>query len=351
MAIEHHTHNFELPVASREEVVAGLATDKVVVPASLGSAAVQDASAFASAAQGLKADLAVQPQDLGALALKNRIAVGDIDAAGNRDETRFLRGDGLWAVPVSSGNGGSGGDGGDGGSGAVETIAFYENLIINGGFTIDQRCEKGNPDLGVWAYDRWLNVAEGRQQIVEGVEAGNYALFWEGGGVAKLGENTATSPLIASLAAGNVKIVVPMNAQNVALVHWQDQMPTRNPYQARPFAQELQLCQRYYQKSVNYAQAAHGNQDGHHLLVPVMGAMGKNQLQACLRCPPTVAYYGNGSDEGHIFGVGSFQQSIPLTVETLYANESYCIFANAQNLPSGIIAYKLNFAADAEIIG
>lgn len=42
MAIPYHTHDFAIPVASDAEVAAGVISDKVVVPSSLGSAAVAD---------------------------------------------------------------------------------------------------------------------------------------------------------------------------------------------------------------------------------------------------------------------------------------------------------------------
>ncbi|UXM95434.1 tail fiber protein [Bartonella sp. HY329] len=188
MAVPYHTHNFELPAATKQEVVAGIAVDKVVVPASLGSAAVENVSAFATAAQGAKADsavgpdrkiiagdglqgggnfsedrtlslseatltaldnannaaskfmilspgrgltgggtlsdrsiefslnstslaaiakaqTAVQPEDLGALAKKSKIAIADITATGTANSTSFLRGDGSWATVSATGSG------------------------------------------------------------------------------------------------------------------------------------------------------------------------------------------------------------------------------------------------------
>jgi len=58
MTVPYHTHNFELPIAERKDILAGAARDKVAVPASLGSAAAADKSEFATAAQGAKADSA-----------------------------------------------------------------------------------------------------------------------------------------------------------------------------------------------------------------------------------------------------------------------------------------------------
>lgn len=59
---------------------------------------------FATPAQGALADSAVQPGDLGALALKDQADVpGDLNATGTPDNTKFLRGDGAWAAVGGSG--------------------------------------------------------------------------------------------------------------------------------------------------------------------------------------------------------------------------------------------------------
>ena len=117
----------------------------------LGSAAQSAASSFATAAQGGKADTALQPgaglsaidsaaanklasvqagaqvnavasvagktgsvtlvaadiSGLGALATKSTVAVADVSASGTPGAGTFLRGDGAWAVPPAGGGGGA----------------------------------------------------------------------------------------------------------------------------------------------------------------------------------------------------------------------------------------------------
>jgi len=58
MTVPYHTHNFEIPIAERADILAGTARDKVAVPASLGSAAAADKSEFATAEQGAKIEAA-----------------------------------------------------------------------------------------------------------------------------------------------------------------------------------------------------------------------------------------------------------------------------------------------------
>lgn len=56
-----------------------------------------------------KADTAVQPENLGTLAAKDKVAISDIDTTGLPDETKVLYGDGEWRVPPAGGDGEGGG--------------------------------------------------------------------------------------------------------------------------------------------------------------------------------------------------------------------------------------------------
>lgn len=68
----------------------------------LGTAAASDTGDFATAAQGTKADSALQSADIGDLATLDEVSISDINATGTPDGTKFLRGDGVWAVPATS---------------------------------------------------------------------------------------------------------------------------------------------------------------------------------------------------------------------------------------------------------
>lgn len=93
MAVPYHTHTFEIPTATKDDVIAGVATDKAVTPSSLGSSAAKNVEDYATAEQGRRADSAVQPGDLAKVAttgeygdLKDRPALG---SAASHAETDF----------------------------------------------------------------------------------------------------------------------------------------------------------------------------------------------------------------------------------------------------------------------
>ncbi|WP_297323346.1 phage tail protein [uncultured Bartonella sp.] len=94
MAVPYHTHTFEIPIATKQDMAARAANDKVVTPSVLGTAATADVSQFATAGQGKKADSAVQPESLKSLAYKDKITVDEISTNGVPSSTTFLSGDG-----------------------------------------------------------------------------------------------------------------------------------------------------------------------------------------------------------------------------------------------------------------
>lgn len=94
MAVPYHTHTFEIPTATKQDMAARAATDKAVTPSVLGTAATADISQFATAEQGRKADSAVQPQSLKNLAYKDKITVNEINTNGAPSNATFLSGNG-----------------------------------------------------------------------------------------------------------------------------------------------------------------------------------------------------------------------------------------------------------------
>ncbi|WP_281282244.1 hypothetical protein [Bartonella saheliensis] len=94
MPLPYHTHIFKLEPATKEEVKEGVLDSKALAPVSVGSAAAYGVEYFATAAQGKKADDAVAKRDIGALAYKDKVTIGDLDAGGEAHENTILSGSG-----------------------------------------------------------------------------------------------------------------------------------------------------------------------------------------------------------------------------------------------------------------
>jgi len=554
MAVPFHTHNFELPVADAADIEAGVATDKVVVPATLGTAATKDTSAFATAAQGAKADAAapatrqviagaglqgggalsgnvtlsltanvqaaitkaakaanedneiktgqylsgggflgdslieielspagelalerglssIQDEDLGALAKKDKITISDIQATGTASASQFLRGDGTWAQPT-----GGGGSSWNGGiitgdinsrhsnayrlsSGSANTSAailhknetdFYilltdsgardgnfnnlrpfkinlasgrvfinhgldvtggdmkatggkvfagnaefqgngnivgsiwnnwgennaytaisnrieararaysaRNLVINGDFRVDQRKGNGTVTQNLWGYDRWLNIPAGRQQYIEKVGVGIYALFWQGGGNGTLGTSAGGAPRVftQNVAGQNLRVVVPFNASNVCVIKIPSvsDMPSLNPYSPRSFGEELQLCQRYYQKSSALSAMVSEPSTTSVTLPVTYGSTSAGAMKAWLTFPtrmaraPSMSFYAPSGAQG-VRQLDEEGENLSITVPaTPQVSETLCLITNAIAGNSDTRFYQFNYAADAEI--
>lgn len=120
------------------------------------------------------------------------------------------------------------------------------NKIINGDFTVNQRGGTKTPGVGTYGYDRWKGHADGLEQIIEALEAGDYTLSWDGGGTGTFGGTTASSPFVATASAGDISVIVPSTATRVALVLG-DLSAYGNSFGPRHIAHELGLCRRYGQ--------------------------------------------------------------------------------------------------------
>ena len=94
MAVPYHTHTFEIPIATPQDMAARASSDKAVTPSVLGTAATADRSEFANAEQGKRADSAVQPETLGTLARKDKVVLTEIETNGSPSSTTFLSGNG-----------------------------------------------------------------------------------------------------------------------------------------------------------------------------------------------------------------------------------------------------------------
>lgn len=150
-------------------------------------------------------------------------------------------------------------------------LGGMRNLIINGGFGINQRVYVSGAAVGanLYAHDRWKMAASGDtytfsttankttvtipagkvlRQVVEGLnlQTGTYVLSWEGTAQGKIGAGAYGATGITGSITGGVDTTIEFGPGTVSNV--QLEWGTRaSPFERRFVGLELQLCQRYYE--------------------------------------------------------------------------------------------------------
>lgn len=170
-----------------------------------------------------------------------------------------------------------------GGSIEVANHSEMHNLIINGGFAVNQRAYVSAATLaaGAYGHDRWkagasggnysftqgvngttITIASGKSliQVIEdkNIQGGNYVLSWTGTATARYGKDTATpsgsytsSPItITGQTAGTVMSVEfgPGTLGTVKL----ESGTVATPFVSLGYAEELRKCQWYYYQLTGY---------------------------------------------------------------------------------------------------
>jgi hypothetical protein len=162
----------------------------------------------------------------------------------------------------------------------------FKNIIINGGFTVNQRVYVSGATLaaGAYGHDRWKAGASGGDysftqlatnttitiaanktliQVIEdkNVHRTSYTLSWTGTAQARYAVNSATpagayaaSPIVITGQTVGTTMSVEFNAGTLGNVSLEaGSIATAFPF--RSFASELALCQRYFFKTYPYGTA------------------------------------------------------------------------------------------------
>lgn len=155
----------------------------------------------------------------------------------------------------------------------------FKNLLIDAGFTINQRGYVSAATLAttVYAHDRWkagasggdysftqnassttITIASGKSliQVVEdkNVNGTSFVLSWTGTAQARYAVNSATpagsyasSPILITGQTQGTTMSVEFNAGTLTTPQL-EKGSTATSFDYRPYGTELALCQRYYQK-------------------------------------------------------------------------------------------------------
>lgn len=150
--------------------------------------------------------------------------------------------------------------------------AGFRNLIINGGFGVNQRAVSDTVTLaaGAYGHDRWKAGASGctytfatsnglttltitagsLQQVVEdkNVPAGTNTMImsWDGTAQGKIGAGSYGASGVTASVTGGSNLTVEFGTGTIANVQL-EKGTVATPFEFRPYGTELALCQRYYQ--------------------------------------------------------------------------------------------------------
>jgi hypothetical protein len=224
-------------------------------------------------------------------------------------------------------------------SSGVSLNDFNQNVIINGGFTVNQRVYTSAATLAttVYGHDRWkagaaggdysftqlanntqITIASGKTliQVVEdkNVVGGTYTLSWEGTAQGRYAINSATpagsyvdSPITITGQTAGTTMSVEFDDGTLGKVQLESgSSPTAFEY--RQFRDELALCQRYYEKSYDYATSigtdvgkigmtSGESTDGSYIFAPAKFKVSK-------RATPTVLIYSEDGSVGDVSTAG-----------------------------------------------
>lgn len=154
--------------------------------------------------------------------------------------------------------------------------SVMRQALINPGFSVNQRGVSGTVTLaaGAYGHDRWKAGAGGCTytfvtannvttititagslvQVIEGnnLYNGTYTLSWNGTAQGKIGAGAFGATGVTGTASGGTNIAIEFNVGTLNNVQF-NFGSIKLPFQPRSVAEELSLCQRYYEKSYNVA--------------------------------------------------------------------------------------------------
>lgn len=144
------------------------------------------------------------------------------------------------------------------------------NKIINGDFRVNQRAVSGTVTLlaNKYGHDRWkagssgctytfstsggkttITITTGSLiQVIEGnnLQSGNHILSWEGTAQGKIGTGSYSTSGVTSNVTGGTDLSIEFGTGTLANVKL-EKGTIVTPFVSRLYAEELALCQRYYQ--------------------------------------------------------------------------------------------------------
>lgn len=234
---------------------------------------------------------------------------------------------------------------------SAQTSAIGRNRIVNGAFGVNQRAVSGTVTLGAGAYghDRWkagasgctytfsttanvttLTISAGSlQQVIEGVnlQSGTHVLSWTGTAQGKIAAGAYSASGVTGTATGGTNLTVEFNTGTLSNVQFEPGTAA-TPFAWRPYAMELEMCQRYYEIG---AASCLGS-------APTAGAQIYTRItyKVTKRATPT-------------FGVGSVAANTNTASTTQYDGNTDSTGYYAVSSATGLVEYRFAWTASSEL--
>ena len=222
-------------------------------------------------------------------------------------------------------------------------MPFMRNILINGDMRINQRVTTiAAAANGTYGPDRWKKVDAGNMTQI--VESGNF----KPSTIYTLSGTNVTTQQITSPASGHWTLPnISITATNVQL----EEGSIATPFELRPIGLELIMCQRYYEKSYNDAEAPGTitSAGGYHMTVGAATPWPSTatvQFRVVKRISPTITTY-NPFAANSAWGDEGRNQDFSSNISLV--NDSSMRIYPAPEIPSTTRHLHIHWVANAEI--
>lgn len=234
------------------------------------------------------------------------------------------------------------------------------NKIINGDFAVNQRAVSGTVSLssGEYGHDRFKGGSSGAtytfatsanvttititagtlQQVIEGnnLQSGTHTLSWTGTAQGKINSGSFAATGVTGTATGGTNLTVEFNTGTVTKVQFEPGSTT-TPFQYLLYSDQLELCQRYYQKYLNDSGATGEGFWGTGLQDSTTSFVGGFIFQTPMRIQPT-AFETSGTATDYKVQIKGNSSVICSSVPTVTGMTSWgarLVFTTASGLTAG----------------
>jgi hypothetical protein len=253
---------------------------------------------------------------------------------------------------------------------AFDAGAFgFRNLIINGGFNVNQRAYASGAAVGtgLYGHDRWkiagsadtytystaanvttVTIPAGKvlQQVVEGtnLQSGTYTLSWTGTAQGKIGAGSYGASGITGTIVGGTNTTIEFGPGTVSNVQLEFGSAA-TAFEVRHYGLELILCQRYYQ-AVAYTTPIVAGQIVGASPTAVSTFRYSVIYPTPMRTSPSLTLYsGSTGTANKMYSLGSAADVTPSATAS-YATNFWCEAATTGNSVDGRFSFGYSLSAE-----